>query len=263
MRSKHPGSPLPSEELVKSSTQATPQEIFAYQQRVGSLNFAAVITRPDIANAASKLSQFLTNPSHHHTACANKTILYLGHTKDYSIEFDGHVIDPRETFIASSDASFGNNPDTRQSLQGYVFKLFNGIIDWKASKQKTVTTSSTEAELLAISTTAKETIWWGRFFKSIEFDPGHEIVIQCDNTQIIRAFTSDTPKFTTKLRHVDIHQHWLRQEVQEKRINIRWTSSATILADGLTKSLPPQRHKEFIRLLGLKSMGIRGILDTG
>lgn len=32
----------------------------------------------------------------------------------------------------------------------------NGVIDWKASKQKTVTTSSTEAELLAVSTTAKE-----------------------------------------------------------------------------------------------------------
>ena len=193
-------------------------------------------------------------------ACADRTILYLRHTRDYSIEFDGRVIDPREIFLASSDALFGNDPDTRQSSQGYAFKLFNRIIDWKASKQKTVITSSTEVELLAISTTAKETIWWGRFFENIEFELGHEIVIQCDNTQTIRAFTSETGKFTTKLRHVDIHRHWLRQEVQNKRINIQWTSSATILANGLTKSLPPQRHRKFIRLLGLKSMGIRGLL---
>ena len=153
-------------------------------------------------------------------ACSNQTLLYLGHTRDYSIEFDGRVIDPRQIFLASSDASFGNDPDTRQSSQGYVFKPFNGVIDWKASKRRTVTTSSTEAELLAISSTAKEAMWWGRFFEAINFEPGHEIFIQCDSKQTIRAFTSDTPKFTTKLRHVDIHRHWLRQEVQSKRVSI-------------------------------------------
>lgn len=99
MSSKHPGAPLPSEELVKSLTQAAPQEIFAYQHRVGSINFPAVITRPDIANAASKLSQFLTNPLKHHMACANQTILYLGYTRDSSIEFDGRVIDPSQIFF--------------------------------------------------------------------------------------------------------------------------------------------------------------------
>ena len=249
---KCPGAPLPYEELLKSTTQATPQEIYAYQQRIGSINFAAVITRPDVAHAASKLSEFLTNPSKYHLDCANRVLLYLAHTKDLSIEFDAQVANSRTVFLASSDASFANDPDTRLSSQGYAFLLFNGAIDWKSSKQKTVTTSSTEAELLAISTAAKETIWWTRFFDSINFDPGHETYIQCDNMQTIRAFSSDTPKFTTKLRHVDIHRHWLRQEVQQNRVKIEWTPTTAILADGLTKSLPPQRHKEFVRLMGLR-----------
>lgn len=254
---KSPGAPLPFEELTKSTVQATPQEIYSYQQRIGSINFAAVITRPDVAHAASKLSEYLTNPSQHHLECANRVLLYLAHTRDLSIEFDTQTVNPRKIFIASSDASFANDPDTRKSSQGYAFMLFNGVIDWKASKQKTVTTSSTEAELLAISTTGKETIWWTRFFDSIDFNPGHETHIQCDNRQTIRAFTSDTPRFTTKLRHVDIHRHWLRQEVQSKRIFIEWTSTTAILADGLTKSLPPQRHKEFVRLIGLRKSGPR------
>lgn len=100
-----------------------------------------------------------------------------------------------------------------------------------------------EAELLAMSTAGKETIWWNRFFDSIDFDPGHKTHIQCDNMQTIRAFTSDTPKFTTKMRHVDIHRHW---------IAIEWTSTK-IVADGLTKPLSPQRHKEFIRQIGLRA----------
>lgn len=250
---KNPAVPLPYEELAKSTTQATPQDIYAYQQRIGSINFAAVITRPDVAHAASKLSEYLTNPSPYHLECANQVLLYLAHTRDFSIEYNSQTINQQQIFLASSDASFANNPDTRQSSQGYAFMLYGGAIDWKASKQKTVTTSSTEAELLAISTASKEYIWWSRFFDSINFSPGHETHIQCDNMQTIRAFTSDTPKFTTKLRHVDIHRHWLRQEVQNKRISIQWTPTTTILADGLTKSLPPQRHKEFVRLIGLRS----------
>lgn len=256
---KCPGAPLPYEELTKSVTDATTQEIYAYQQRIGSINFAAVITRPDVAHAASKLSEFLTNPSKIHLECANRVLLYLAHTRDMSINFNAQAsINPRRVFIASSDASFANDLDTRQSSQGYVFTLFNGAIDWKASKQKTVTTSSTEAELLAMSSAAKETIWWNRFFNSINFSPGHETYIECDNLQTIRAFASETPRFTTKLRHVDIHRHWLRQEVRSKRINIEWTSSTAIIADGLTKSLPPQRHTEFVRLIGLHRLDLAG-----
>lgn len=67
----------------------------------------------------------------------------------------------------------------------------------------------------------------------------------CKQLQTIGALTSDTPMFTTKLRHVGIHRLWLRQEAQSKRISIQWTSTTSILADELTKSLPPQRHNEF------------------
>ena len=59
---KAPGAPL-GDDHVKNTGTATKQEIFAYQQRVRSINYAAVITRPDVAYAVFKLSEFLTNPS--------------------------------------------------------------------------------------------------------------------------------------------------------------------------------------------------------
>ena len=249
---RSPGSLLPTEILTKNTEQATPQEIYLYQQRVGSINFAAVTTRPDVAHAASKLSEFLANPSKHHLDCANRTLRYLAHTKDLSIMFNAEIEDPRTVFLASSDISFADDPDTRHSSQGYAFKLFQGMVDWKASKQKTVTTSSTEAELLAISAAGKEVLWWDRFFESISFEPGHTTQIQCDNMQTIRAL-SNTSRFPTKLRHIDIHRYWLRQEILTKRIQVHWTSTTTILADGLTKALPPQRHRDFVRLIGLET----------
>ena len=58
-------------------------------------------------------------------------------------------------FTTASDASFADNPD-RKSSEGFVFCLFGGLIEWKSRKQKTVTTSTTKAELLAISHAAKQ-----------------------------------------------------------------------------------------------------------
>ena len=158
--------PLPIEALVKHTGQASPQEIYSYQQRVGSVNFPSVITRPDIANASSKLSEHLMNPSPHHMELVNRVIIYLGNTKQLAIHFDGMGLktkefflgsSPDEIFRGSSDASYGDDSLTRHSSQGYIFTLFGGPIDWKANKQKTVTLSTTEAELLALTSTAKET----------------------------------------------------------------------------------------------------------
>ena len=72
-------------------------------------------------------------------------------------------------FQCSSDAAFADNAD-RKSTEGCLFMLFGGPIDWRAAKQKTVTTSTTEAELLALSHTTKDYLWWKRLFSSLELD---------------------------------------------------------------------------------------------
>jgi hypothetical protein len=94
-----------------------------------------------------------------------------------------------------------------------LFSCNGGAIDWRTAKQKTVMTSSTEGELLSLSCAAKEMIWWRLFFAAVRFHTGEDEAILCDNQQIIRILQKDAPKLITKLRHVDIHGHWLRQEV--------------------------------------------------
>lgn len=251
---KYPQSPLPQEEIQPSDTQATDQEIHAYQQRIGSINFAASFTRPDVAQAASKLAEYLQNPSSRHLQLATRVIHYLVGTKHLAIEYNGFCTNQQSIFLACSDASFANDQQTRKSSQGYVFQLFNGPVDWKATKQKTVTTSSTEAEFLSLSDTARELLYWERLFQQIRFNPDHHLFIQCDNTQTIRLLDESSPKLATRLRHVDIHQHWLRQEIQNQRIRLQWTPSAEMVADGLTKPLPPQRFKLFVQQLNLTSI---------
>ena len=42
-------------------------------------------------------------------------------------------------FFGASDAAFGDDVETRQSSQGYIFQLFGMTIDWKSTLQRTVT----------------------------------------------------------------------------------------------------------------------------
>jgi hypothetical protein len=250
--------PLPPDELLPYDGQATAQEIHAYQQRIGSINFAAVITRSDTAFSASKLATFLCNPSPTHLAAADQTISYLYGTKTYAIEYSAPTPgDEQRIFFCASDAAFADDRQTRKSTGGFLYKLFGGPVDWHSTKQKTVTTSSTEAELLALTYATKETIWWRRFFKHIGFNPGHELTVHCDNLQTIRLLTKENQKLATKLRHIDIHQHWLRQEVQAGRIQVNWLPTNEMPADGLTKALPRQRHEQFIKQLNLIDIGAR------
>lgn len=129
-------SPLPVEEVTKSSGTAFPQDILQFQQKVGSINFAAVVTRPDIAHATSKLSEHLTNPSPRHLEPVTRVIAYLIATRMLYIYFDRQIDLSQEILLVSSDASFADDLQTRFSSQGYASKLFGRLIDWKANKQK-------------------------------------------------------------------------------------------------------------------------------
>jgi hypothetical protein len=131
-------------------------------------------------------------------------------------------------------------------------KLFGGPVAWRASKQDTITTSSTEAELLALSSTAKELRAIERLFAGLCLTLDTEkLSIYYDNVQTLRIITADAFHLNTRLKHVDIHQHWLRQEYQEGRIDVKWMKTDDIPADGLTKFLPKDKFHKFVNQLGM------------
>ncbi|KAJ5666536.1 uncharacterized protein N7477_008984 [Penicillium maclennaniae] len=246
VKTPFPPSPLPA---PPSDHQASPAMIHLYQQKIGSLLYATIMTRPDAAKATQMLSEHLTNPTNQHMDAADKAIAYLYYTRYKAIEYSPVLDGP--TFACASDASYADNIG-RKSSEGYVAYLFNGPIDWIARKQKTVTTSTTEAELLAISSASKHVMWWKRLFRSIELDLDQErLSVLCDNKQTVDLLTKVNSLFRTKLRHIDIHHHWLRQEIVAGNIDIAWIETNSMPADGLTKPLPYHKHQRFIDHLNM------------
>ena len=251
---KTPKTPLPTLNFSKFEGKASVDQIHGYQQKIGSLNFAAVTTRPDISYSISKLSEFLQNPGPIHIHAADHLLIYLAATKDYSITFDGKTKESK-IFLTWSDSSYADDVETRYSSAGFCLQLYGGTIHYKATKIKTVVTSSTHAELLSLSQTAKELQWWKRFFKNLGFDLEQEPAIHCDNKQTIRLLESESSRLQTNLKHIDVHQCWLRQEVKSGNIRLIWVPTTDMVADGFTKLLPPQRHNAFVNQLGLKFSG--------
>jgi molybdopterin converting factor small subunit len=104
-------------------------------------------------------------------------------------------------------------------------------------------------------------IQWRRFFAAIQFDTGEDEAILCDNQQTIRILQKEAPKLITKLKHVDIHSHWLRQEVQANSVKLEWIPTADMPADGLTKPLSVQKHSAFIKQLNLVDISTKLVLN--
>jgi hypothetical protein len=101
-----------------------------------------------------------------HITAVDQALKHVVLTKYLALEFDRKVTN-KSIFLGSSDSVFTDDYSTRFSSYRYCFKLFRGVINFKVIKGKTVTLSLTEAELLALTITAKEYIRWLRFFLQI------------------------------------------------------------------------------------------------
>lgn len=247
----HCSTPMAAEELLPHDGVATPQQVTEYQRRTGSSLYLAVITRPDIAFAVSRLCRFNHNPGPKHRKAIDRVIRYIRDTADYALLFDGI----ENELVTWSDASFADNTLDRRSSQGYAMKLFGNTIAWRANKQDTVTTSTTEAELLSLSQAAKEALFTGRLVKELSIRLENKpLQLLCDNIQTIRLIVKESLTLPTKLRHVDIYNHWLRQAVDKKQLTVDYVPSKLQIADGLTKALQGGDFERFRRQIGLESI---------
>ncbi|RYP73442.1 hypothetical protein DL771_003614 [Monosporascus sp. 5C6A] len=111
------------------------------------------------------------------------------------------------------------------------------------------------AELLALAQTAKEALFMGRLISEfgVTLDDAH-IVINCGNTQTINLVNRDIEHLQTKLRHVDIYNHWLRQETSRGTIRVSYTPTEDMIADGLTKVLVITAFTRFRVQLGIEDI---------
>ena len=111
--------------------------------------------------------------------------------------------------------------------------------------------STAEAEYIAATHAAKETIWLRRLLG--ELFP-HLITITplyCDNQAALKLATVDN--YHARTKHIDTRFHFIRQTVADGIINLLYCPTEDMLADMLTKALPKWKVAMHANALGLRN----------
>ena len=125
-----------------------------YANAVGSLMYAMVGTRQDIAHAMGVLSRYMVTPRKEHWTVVKRVFRYLRGTIDLAIYYHENSEEVRVHGFVESD--WARDIDSRRSTSGYVLKLFGSAISWMSRKRSMVALSTTEVEYIAVTQASRE-----------------------------------------------------------------------------------------------------------
>ena len=219
-----------------------------YASVVGSLMYAQVCTRPDIAYAIGVLGRYLSDPGQRHWTAAKRVMRYLQGTKDHMLTYrrSGDLI-----VTGYSDSDFAGCPDDHKSTSGYIFMMAGGAVSWKSNKQSITATSTMEAEYVACYEATREAVWLRNLiigFPIIE-SISRPLTIYCDNTAAV--IFSQNNKSSARTKHFDVKYQFVREKIREHITCIEYISTKKMLADPLTKGLAVGIYHDHVINMGL------------
>ncbi|MBW0527999.1 hypothetical protein O181_067714 [Austropuccinia psidii MF-1] len=219
-------SPLPAKCALESQKTGVLDK--EYLRRIGILLYIAQGSRPDISYAVNYLARFSIGPTVEHWDALRHLIGYLRFTHDKGIFISKSTASLMRCYV---DANWGG--EASRSTHGYI--LFHGTnpIAWQSKRQATVAASTAQAEYLALSFTAKESLWISHLFAPILKIPTPTLL--SDNKTAI-GIANDTVS-RKQTRHLIREFNVINEYVVRGKIMLEWISTKDQLADIMTKSL--------------------------
>ncbi|EWM24814.1 copia-type polyprotein [Nannochloropsis gaditana] len=172
-----------------------------YMKLVGSLLYAALVTRPDIAFAVQSLGKHLQAGSTEHSIAAKRVLRYLKGTREVGLKYTGKSTGSF-TLVGYADADYAGDKDNRRSTSGYTFTLSHGdniaTIDWRAKQQDVVALSSAESELISACSATQTAVYIRQLLMDLGFKQDEPTVIMEDNQACIAMSNNQIIQKRTK-----------------------------------------------------------------
>ncbi|MDR3737610.1 MAG: reverse transcriptase domain-containing protein [Terracidiphilus sp.] len=228
-----------------SVEQQQPTDRQRFMEITGTLMYAAISTRPDIAHAVFYLASHMAAPTCLHAAAADRVMRYLAGTRGLGLIFGsrngGLLGDSRGhsrtqlDVCAYADADWANSKGDRRSITGWVSKVNGDPISWASKKQRTVALSTCEAELYAEAAAIQEVLWLRGLLKELGLHSQVGSIVHGDNQSAIAVTKNGVKGERTK--HVDVKYHFVTETVERGDVQLRWIPTAEQQADIFTKAL--------------------------
>ena len=219
-------------------------DITSYRGMIGSLLYLTT-SRPDIMYATCLCARFQADPREPHLIAVKRIFKYLKGTMNLGLWY------PRDSdfkLIGFSDADFAGCKIDRKSTSGSCQFLGGRLVSWFSKKQKSISTSTAEAEYIAVGSCCAQILW----MKNQLLDYGLEyskIPIYCDNQSVI-AMTGN-PVQHSMTKHISIRYHFIREHVMAGTVELHFVPTDQQLADIFTKPLSESTFTRLVNELGM------------
>ncbi|KAM1146650.1 hypothetical protein TB2_037939 [Malus domestica] len=223
---------LSSLQCPKNDKEKLQMKNIPYANLVGSLMYAMVCSRPDIAHAVGMVSRYMHNPGKEHWQAAKWILRYLHGTRDVGLCFERDDSGIGHFAVGYVDSDYAGDLDGRKSTTGYVFTMAKGPVCWRSILQSSVALSTTEAEYMAVDEAIKEAIWIHGLIRDLGVDQ-KQVEVHCDSQSAIYLAKYQVHHARTK--HIDVRYHFVREIVGEGEIILQKIPTKDNPADMLTK----------------------------
>ena len=141
--------------IEDASEMLNPEEI-PYSSVVGSVMYAIVGSRPDLAYGVGLVSRYMSRPGELHWEAITWLLRYIKGASKVCLTYTKGKEFAIEGF---SDSDYAADLDRRRSLSGYVFRVGGNTVSWRSCLQPIVALSTTEVEYIALTEAVIEGIW--------------------------------------------------------------------------------------------------------
>ena len=243
--------PLPTGlKAEKNDGERVPTQEFDYFGCVGSLNWLAVQTRPDLAGSVGMLGRYSQNPGPQHVGMARHVLRYIATHLDEGLVYHGNAAELNASYhtvnkcMGYVDADHGACKDTGRSTSGITIQLNGAAIIWSSRRQKVKGTSTAHSEMIALDSMVKEMEWVRDMMAELGFPQGCIRILE-DNNSTLRQATGDYK--TGKSDHYRGLQLYVENAVREGKVWIDRVDTKDQLADIHTKSVSPVQQFQLLR----------------
>lgn len=246
LRDSNPAT-TPIEHRLQLEKEEKVSENVPFRQLIGSLLYVNISTRPDISFAVNYLSQFQNCYSKTHFEHAKRIVRYLKGTKMLKLKLSRTQNPSTQPLRCYVDADWANDINDRRSVTGYCIFFYGNPIAWCTRKQLTVTVSSTDAELVAVSNLINDHLLWIIQLAADDFGAENcmPVPIYEDNQGAIALLNDTKVTGRSKRKHIDTRFRFIKEGIKAKEFEVVYTSTQNQLADILTKGLPRPSFERF------------------